>query len=165
MEKKVLVVDDEESVVQSIEGVLEDEGFRVAKAKSGEEAIKVFQQEEPDVTLLDIWLPGMDGIEVLKRLKWMAPDCQVIMVSGHATISTAMTAVKLGAFDFIEKPLSLDVLLMTINRALDHQKDLAVRRLGEIVTEEPVQGKKISSKVVSGGHSSPPAAPIREAMP
>jgi two-component system nitrogen regulation response regulator NtrX len=58
----------------------------------------ILQQEEPDVTLLDIWMPGMDGIEVLKRLKWIAPDCQVIMISGHATISTAMTAVKLGAF-------------------------------------------------------------------
>jgi UDP-3-O-[3-hydroxymyristoyl] N-acetylglucosamine deacetylase len=166
MEKKVLVVDDEESVVQSIEGVLEDEGFRVAKAKSGEEAIKVFQQEEPDVTLLDIWLPGMDGIEVLKRLKWIAPECQVIMISGHATISTAMTAVKLGAFDFIEKPLSLDVLLMTIHRALDHQKELlAVQRSGEIVTEEPFQGKKIFPKEVAGELPGPPPASIREAIP
>jgi len=165
MDKKVLVVDDEESVVQSIEGVLEDEGFRVAKAKSGEEAIKVFQREEPDVTLLDIWLPGMDGIEVLKRFKWMAPDCEVIMVSGHATISTAMTAVKLGAFDFIEKPLSLDVLLMTIYRALDHQKDLAVQRSGEIVTEEPVDGKRISPKEINGELPSPPSARIQEAIP
>ena len=88
MEKKVLIVDDEERVVQSIAGVLEDEGFRVVKARSGEEAIKIFQQDEPDITLLDIWMPGMDGIEVLKRLKWIAPDCQVIMISGHATIST-----------------------------------------------------------------------------
>ena len=165
MEKKVLVVDDEESVVQSIEGVLEDEGFRVAKAKSGEDAIKVFQEEEPDVTLLDIWLPGMDGIEVLKRFKWIAPECQVIMISGHATISTAMTAVKLGAFDFIEKPLSLDVLLMTIYRALDHQKELAVQRSGEIVTEESFQGKKIFPKEVAGELLGPPPDPIREAIP
>jgi UDP-3-O-acyl N-acetylglucosamine deacetylase len=158
-------VDDEESVVQSIAGVLEDEGFRVAKAKSGEEAIKVFQQEEPDVTLLDIWMPGMDGIEVLKRLKWIAPECQVIMISGHATISTAMTAVKLGAFDFIEKPLSLDVLLMTIRRALDHQKDLlTVQRSGEIVTEEPFQGKKIFPKEMAGELTGPPLASIREVI-
>ena len=163
MEKKVLIVDDEESVVQSIEGVLGDEGFRVAKARSGEEAIRVFQQEEPDVTLLDIWLPGMDGIEVLKRFKWMAPECQVIMISGHATISTAMTAVKLGAFDFIEKPLSLDVLLMTIYRALDQQKELTVQRLGEIVTEEPVQDKKIIPKEIEGELPGPPPVPIREA--
>ena len=137
MEKKVLIVDDEERVVQSIAGVLEDEGFQVITAKSGEEAIAAFQQEGPDVTLLDIWMPGMDGIEVLKRLKWIAPDCQAIMISGHATISTAMAAVKLGAFDFIEKPLSLDALLMTIRRALDHQKELlTVQRSEEIVTEE-----------------------------
>ena len=166
MEGKVLIVDDEERVVQSIAGVLEDEGFRVAKAKSGEEAINVFQQEEPDVTLLDIWMPGMDGIEVLKRLKWIAPECQVIMISGHATISTAMTAVKLGAFDFIEKPLSLDVLLMTIRRALDHQKELlTVQRSGEIVTEEPFQGKKIFPKEMAGGLTGPPLASIREVIP
>jgi len=122
VDRKVLVVDDEESVVQSITGVLEDEGFQVASAKSGKEAIGIFQQEKPHVTLVDIWMPGMDGIEVLKRLKGISPDCQVIMISGHATISTAMTAVKLGAFDFIEKPLSLDLLLQTIHRALDQQE-------------------------------------------
>ena len=166
MEKRVLIVDDEERVVQSIAGVLEDEGFRVAKAKSGEEAIKVFQQEEPDVTLLDIWMPGMDGIEVLKRLKWIAPECQVIMISGHATISTAMTAVKLGAFDFIEKPLSLDLLLMTIRRALDHQKELlTVQRSGEIVTEEPFQDKKIFPREMVGELTGPPFDSIPEAIP
>jgi UDP-3-O-[3-hydroxymyristoyl] N-acetylglucosamine deacetylase len=145
MEKTVLIVDDEERVVQSIAGVLEDEGFRVATAKSGEEAIGFFQKEEPDITLLDIWMPGMDGIEVLRRLKWMSPDCQVIMISGHATISTAMAAVKLGAFDFIEKPLSLDLLLMTIRRALERQREmLTVQRSEEIVTQEPPQqGKTI----------------------
>ncbi len=124
MEKKILVVDDEERVVQSIIGVLEDEGFQVASAKSGEEALGVFEREKPNVALVDIWMPGMDGMEVLRRLKGISPNCQVIMISGHATISTAMTAVKLGAFDFIEKPLSLDLLLQTIRRALDLQKQL-----------------------------------------
>ncbi len=128
MAKQILVVDDEDRVVQSIADVLGDEGFHVSIARSGEEAIQAFQSEEPDVTLLDIWMPGMDGIEVLKRLKWIVPDCQVIMISGHATISTAMTAVKLGAFDFIEKPLSLDVLLSTIRRALDRQSDLVMQK-------------------------------------
>ena len=150
MEKTVLIVDDEERVVQSIAGVLEDEGFRVATAKSGEEAIGFFQKEEPDITLLDIWMPGMDGIEVLRRLKWMSPDCQVIMISGHATISTAMAAVKLGAFDFIEKPLSLDLLLMTIRRALERQREmLTVQRSEEIVTQEPPQQEKTISPLPS----------------
>jgi UDP-3-O-acyl N-acetylglucosamine deacetylase len=165
MEKKVLIVDDEESVVQSIAGVLEDEGFQVARAKSGEEAIKVFQQEEPDITLLDIWMPGMDGIEVLKRLKWISPDCQVIMISGHATISTAMAAVKLGAFDFIEKPLSLDTLLMTIHRALNQQKELlTIQRSEEIVTEDPFEGKKVFAKEVAGEFTGPPFPSIRDAI-
>ena len=166
MAKKVLIVDDEESVVQSIAGVLEDEGFQVAKAKSGEEAIKVFQEEEPDVTLLDIWMPGMDGIEVLKRLKGIAPDCQVIMISGHATISTAMTSVKLGAFDFIEKPLSLDVLLMNIRRALDRQKELVtVPPSDEVVSEELFQGKKILATEKAEELTVPSLASIRQATP
>ena len=165
MERKVLIVDDEERVVQSIAGVLEDEGFRVTTSRGGEEAIGVFQKEEPDVTLLDIWMPGMDGIEVLKRLKWMSPDCQVIMISGHATISTAMVAVKLGAFDFIEKPLSLDVLLMTIRRALDHQKELlTVQRSQEVVTQEvPLQEKMGFSKEMAGELAAPPLSTLGEA--
>lgn len=164
MEKRILIVDDEERIVQSIAGVLEDEGFRVTTARSGEEAIGIFGKEAPDVTLLDIWMPGMDGIEVLRRLKWMSPDCQVIMVSGHATISTAMAAVKLGAFDFIEKPLSLDVLLMTIRRALDHQRELlTVQRSEEIVTQEPPQkGKMILSKEIPAELAGPPLSTFRE---
>jgi UDP-3-O-acyl N-acetylglucosamine deacetylase len=122
MKKKILIVDDEERVVHSMVGVLEDEGFQVVTARNGEEALQVFKRENPEVTLLDIWMPGMDGIEVLKHLKSLS-DKPVIMISGHATISTAMTAVKLGAFDFIEKPLSLDTLLATIHRALERRSE------------------------------------------
>lgn len=125
MEKRILVVDDDERVLKSIRGVLEDEGFRVATARSGEEALRLSTQDGPDVALLDIWMPGMDGIEALRRLKRVAPGCEVIMISGHATISTAMAAVKLGAFDFIEKPLSLDALLMTVRRAFERRHDQA----------------------------------------
>lgn len=137
MKKKILIVDDEERVVHSIVGVLEDEGFQVVTAKSGEEALEVFQKERPEVTLLDIWMPGMDGIEVLKHLKSLS-DKPVIMISGHATISTAMAAVKLGAFDFIEKPLSLDILLMTIQRALESKKKLPKVELSEEVSREQI---------------------------
>ena len=167
MEKKILIVDDEERVVKSVAGVLEDEGFRVTTAKSGEEALAVYSQEEPDVTLLDIWMPGMDGIEVLKRLKWIAPDCQVIMISGHATISTAMAAVKLGAFDFIEKPLSLDVLVMTVRRAIDHQKELLTAQgSAEIAIEEtPLTERRVSFKEPAEDLAGPPPSSIREAAP
>ncbi len=153
MEKKVLIVDDEESVVQSITGVLEDEGFRVTPASSGEEAVALFQKEEPDVTLLDIWMPGMDGIEVLKWLKSVSSDCLVIMISGHATISTAMAAVKFGAFDFIEKPLSLDLLLVTIHRAIDRQRELSTTEAtGEVASQNlSLQGKASFSKETSEG--------------
>jgi UDP-3-O-acyl N-acetylglucosamine deacetylase len=95
----------------------------------------------------------MDGIEVLKRLKRMAPDCQAIMISGHATISTAMTAVKLGAFDFIEKPLSLDVLLMTIRRALDRQKQKEDASPGELLSRE-LPSTSFSDSVLSSGEAS-----------
>ena len=163
MEKKVLIVDDEERVVQSIAGVLEDEGFRVVAARSGEEAIGVFQQEEPDITLLDIWMPGMDGIEVLKRLRSTAPDCLVVMISGHATISTAMTAVKLGAFDFIEKPLSLDVLLMTIRRALERQNELLTVQGAEETGAENSQA--MANTIPVKELTSPPLYSVRETLP
>jgi UDP-3-O-acyl N-acetylglucosamine deacetylase len=161
MTKRILIVDDEDRVVQSIAGVLGDEGFHVSVAKSGEEAVEAFQKEAPDVTLLDIWMPGMDGIEVLKRLKWIDPDCQVIMISGHATISTAMTAVKLGAFDFMEKPLSLDILLSTIRRALDRRSDSLVQEHSqEIISEErPVSEVPIPSLLPPEA----PAPPLKEA--
>jgi UDP-3-O-acyl N-acetylglucosamine deacetylase len=166
VDKKVLIVDDEERVVESIAGVLEDEGFRVATARSGEEAIRVFEEENPDITLLDIWMPGMDGIEILKRLKAIAPERQVIMISGHATISTAMTSVKLGAFDFIEKPLSLDVLLLTIRRALDRQEDASsADGPGRGVTEEPFEYKKISPEEIMGELPSPSLESFRQTIP
>jgi UDP-3-O-[3-hydroxymyristoyl] N-acetylglucosamine deacetylase len=162
MVKKVLIVDDEERVVQSITGVLEDEGFRVTATGSGAEAIELFHKEEPDVTLLDIWMPGMDGIEVLKRLKAISPDCLVIMISGHATISTAMAAVKFGAFDFIEKPLSLDLLLATIHRAID-RRNKERQGSGEGDTVGPSSaGKMPLSKEIPDGFVDSPSPALRK---
>ncbi len=117
--RTILIVDDEESICQSLSGILSDEGYRVLTAGSGEHAIKIIEDELPDLVLLDIWLPGMDGIEALKTIKAENPQIPVIMMSGHGTIETAVKATKLGAFDFIEKPLSLDKVVLLINHAMD----------------------------------------------
>ncbi len=117
--KTILVVDDEESIRQTLQGILSDEGYKVLTVGSGEEALKVIEEELPDLVLLDIWLPGMDGIETLTIIKRDYPQIQVIMMSGHGTIETAVKATKLGAFDFFEKPLSLEKVVLIINHALD----------------------------------------------
>ena len=88
-------------------------------AGSGEEAVKIVEEEMPQLVLLDIWLPGIDGLETLKTIKSQHPDVLVIMMSGHGTIETAVKATKLGAFDFIEKPLSLDKVIIMVNNALN----------------------------------------------
>jgi len=123
MGKRILVVDDEESILFSIEGVLSDEGFDVICVKSGEEALSKIQESIPDAVLLDILMPeGMDGIETLVEIKKRYPFLPVIMMSGHGTIETAVKATKLGAYDFIEKPISLDKLILSLNNAIEHSR-------------------------------------------
>lgn len=119
MYKTILVVDDEESICQSLRGILSDEGYEVRSVGSAEEALKAVEDDLPDLVLLDIWLPGMDGLEALKILKSDYPQVPVIMMSGHGTIETAVKATKLGAFDFIEKPISLEKVVLLVNHALD----------------------------------------------
>jgi len=118
----VLIVDDEQSIVQSLSGLLSDEGFEVSAAGNGYEALKVIDSESPDVVLLDVWMPGMDGIETLKEIKKYNPHIQVIIITGHGTIETAVKATKLGAFDLVEKPLSIDKIILTINNALNFRR-------------------------------------------
>jgi two-component system nitrogen regulation response regulator NtrX len=123
MAKTVLVVDDEDSILFSIEGVLSDEGFDVVCVKNGEDALDKMQELIPDIVLLDIFMPdGIDGIETLVRIKKRYPMMPVIMMSGHGTIETAVKATKLGAYDFIEKPISLDKLILSINNAIEHSR-------------------------------------------
>jgi two-component system nitrogen regulation response regulator NtrX len=124
MARTVLVVDDESSIRQSLTGALKDEGYRVQVAASGREALEALKAARPDVILLDIWMPEMDGLETLKQVKKEFPDQLVLMMSGHGNIETAVKAVKLGAFDFIEKPLSLERLLVLLQNAASVQ-DLA----------------------------------------
>lgn len=119
MNETILVVDDEVSICQSLKAILEDEGYQVLVAGSGEEAIKIVAEEMPRLVLLDIWLPGIDGLETLKAIHTAHPNVLIIMMSGHGTIETAVRATKLGAFDFIEKPLSLDKVIILVNNALN----------------------------------------------
>ena len=118
----VLIVDDEPSILQTLSGLLSDEGFDVATAVNGYEALKVIDAESPDLVLLDIWMPGLDGIETLQEIKKDNPHIQVIIITGHGTIETAVRATKLGAFDLIEKPLSIDKIIVAINNALNFRR-------------------------------------------
>jgi len=119
----ILIVDDEKGVQTSVQGILEDAGFDAQAVSSGEEALELLLKSEFPVILLDIWLPGIDGMQALAKIRQMAPETIVIMISGHGSIETAVRATKLGAFDFIEKPLSLDKTLLVVKNAL-HQHQL-----------------------------------------
>ncbi|MBU5615009.1 sigma-54-dependent transcriptional regulator [Geomonas azotofigens] len=118
MTETILIVDDEDGIRSSLAGILEDEGYRTVCAADGVEALALCQKELPGLVLLDIWMPRMDGIETLKRLKELHPALNVIMMSGHGTIETAVKSTKLGAYDFIEKPLSLEKVVVTVENAL-----------------------------------------------
>ncbi len=144
--KNILIVDDEDSIRQSLEGILNDEGFRTAFAATGEECLDKIQTEDPDVVLLDIWMPGIDGLETLKRIKQVRPNQLVIMMSGHGTIETAVKATRLGAFDFIEKPLSLEKVLLSIQNGM---------KIGQLVAENRVLKEKIDRDYQMIGDSQP----------
>jgi len=122
MQPSILIVDDEPSIVQSLTGLLSDEGFNTFSALNGYEALKLIETESPDLVMLDIWMPGIDGIETLKEIKRDHPFLQVIIITGHGTIETAVTAIKLGAYDLIEKPLSIDKVIVAINNALNYRR-------------------------------------------
>ena len=129
----VLVVDDEAQIRNSLRGILAEEGLRVLEAEDGRQALELIEREHPELVILDIWMPEMDGLQLLQQLHDGAPGPEVVMISGHGNIETAVRATKLGAFDFIEKPFSLDALLRVVNRALDHYA--AVRRTAAVTPD------------------------------
>ena len=122
MARTILIVDDETSILQSLEGIFSDEGLETIRAESGARALEKIEEVLPDLVLLDIWMPDMDGIETLEKIKKAYPNLQVVMMSGHGTIETAVKATKVGAYDFIEKPLSIEKLLLSVNNALDYYR-------------------------------------------
>ena len=118
MSASILIVDDEEAIRTSLRSILEDEGYQVAVASSGHDALKICGIDPPDLMILDIWMPEMDGLETLRRVKEFMPATQVMMMSGHGSIETAVKAIKLGAYDYIEKPLSLENVTLRVKHAL-----------------------------------------------
>jgi two-component system nitrogen regulation response regulator NtrX len=115
----VLIVDDEEGIRESLSQIIEDDGYETMTASSGEEAIRAVRDTVPDLVLLDIWMSGIDGLQTLQELKAANPDLPVVMISGHANIENAIRATKMGAYDLLEKPLSLEKVLLTVQRALE----------------------------------------------
>lgn len=149
--KSILIIDDEESIRSTLSQALRDEGYQVSSAASGMDGLDSIRHQRPDVILLDIWMPGMDGLEVLKQIKADWPDLAVVMMSGHGNIETAVKATKLGAFDFAEKPLSLEKILVLIqnassiqdlareNQALRKQVQKSYSLLGNSLTMKQIQ--------------------------
>ncbi len=148
----VLIVDDEPSILQTLGGILSDEGFEVMTASNGYEGLKIIEAESPDLVLLDIWMPGIDGIETLKEIRKSYPYVQVVIITGHGNIEMAVKATKLGAFDLIEKPLSIDKVIVCINNALNF------RRLEE--ENRYLRKKAIEKHSITG--SSPAVAELRK---
>lgn len=152
---RILIVDDEQGIRRSLSGLLSDEGFETSGAADGEQALAALREESPNLVLLDIAMPGRDGIAVLEELRRDWPQLPVVMMSGHGTIETAVRATQLGAFDFIEKPLSIEKLLLTIRNALEAQRladeNRALRaqmlHAREIIGEAPVM-KKLKEQIL-----------------
>jgi two-component system nitrogen regulation response regulator NtrX len=118
MNDTILIVDDEPSILSTLSGVLKDAGFSVLVARDGPEALRLLRQDVPRLVLLDIWMPEQDGLETLKKIKELYPQILVVMMSGHGSIETAVKATKLGAYDYIENPLSLEKVTLVIKHAL-----------------------------------------------
>ncbi|MGH7822932.1 MAG: UDP-3-O-acyl-N-acetylglucosamine deacetylase [Candidatus Binatia bacterium] len=142
MSDTILIVDDEEPIRASLRGVLADEGFRVLEAENGRRALQVLGEEDPVLILLDIWMPELDGIDLLRQIYGHRPGARVIVISGHGNIETAVRATQLGAFDFIEKPFSLDGLLQRVHRALG---DRSTPAHGEPPSALPAKGARSDS--------------------
>src|ERR1700674_1606724 len=121
MAHDILIVDDEADIRMSIAGVLKDEGYATREAADSSQAFAAIQARQPTLVILDIWLQGseLDGIGILRQLRTEMPTVPVVMISGHGTIETAVEAIKIGAYDFIEKPFNSDRLLLIVQRAIE----------------------------------------------
>ncbi len=146
----VLIVDDESAIRESLKGVLEDEGYQASATESGESCLDLLRDTPFDVVFLDIWLPGMDGLDTLQKIRELENHPEVIIISGHGTIETAVRATKLGAFDFLEKPLSVDRTLILLKNAAEakklRQENRDLRR--QLVPKSVIVGESIPMKAL-----------------
>ncbi len=159
-----MIVDDEESIRQSLSDVLKDEGFDVILAGDGQEALKMLDSNMPDLVILDIWMPAMDGTEVLKEIKKIRPELEVIMISGHGNIEAAVKAIKLGAYDYIEKPLSLEGVILTVKRALGEKREGEKIRGWEDEKSQPLNHSTSPSSALTKGMGSSRQRTIRKSI-
>jgi two-component system nitrogen regulation response regulator NtrX len=153
MSSNILIVDDEPTIRDSLKGALEDEGYCAAVAGSGEVCLEILDKRPFDVVLLDIWLPGIDGLETLHQIKQADNAPEVIMISGHGTIETAVRATKLGAFDFLEKPLSLEKTLILVKNAAEarrlrvENRDLKRQQPKSVIAGESIPMKALRQQI------------------
>jgi len=142
----ILVVDDERGILLALKGILEDEGYRPVLVEDGESALRRLREQPVDLVLLDIWLPGRDGVAVLQEITHGWPGVPVIMMSGHGTIETAVRTTKLGAYDFIEKPLSLEKTLLVLRHALEERR--LARENSELLRQAAAQVQIVGEEPV-----------------
>ncbi len=173
MKRRILVIDDEKAIRDSLKMILEYDGYECLLAPSGQTGLSVISHDAPDLVFLDIKMPGLDGLEVLREIRSLDQGMPVVMISGHGTVSTAVEATKLGAFDFLEKPLSTERVTVTIRNALrqreltDSQTELANenkgwRRAAEVRVRHEMIGESAGLSAVLSQIER--AAPVRSAV-
>ncbi|MCL6565354.1 MAG: sigma-54 dependent transcriptional regulator [Acidobacteriia bacterium] len=150
MSHAILIVDDEAGIRESLTSILREEGYQAEAVATGEECLRAARETHFDLVLLDVWLPGLDGLETLRRLRELDSPPVVVMISGHGTVATAVRATKLGAFDYVEKPLSLEKTILTVKNALAHLRlEMENRRLrAELERRYQIVGESVSMKAL-----------------
>lgn len=148
--RSVLIVDDEAGIRESLVNVLQDEGYTAEAAENGEDCLAALASKKFDLIMLDVWLPGMDGLQTLEKIQGMESSPAVIMISGHGTVETAVRATKMGAFDFIEKPLSIEKTLLTLQHAFEQQSLTAQNRelQAELYGQRRILGDSVPMKAL-----------------
>jgi two-component system nitrogen regulation response regulator NtrX len=150
MSDSILIVDDERGIRDTLRGVMEDEGFFAHAVATGEDCLKALERRAYGCVLLDVWLPGIDGLETLKQLRAAGSDSAVVIISGHGNVETAVRATKLGAFDFIEKPLSIEKTVLTVRNALRQRRLelMNAEMAAELAKEYAMVGESVAMRAL-----------------